>query len=211
MQEIFPSIFLVRPQRAAPKTQFPLLIRRRGGNILFATKDDISPFLNELQKLGGVSHMFLGDRHHAVPRTAANAKQLKAVLAASDIEAKALEPKGVHVQLQLPHERQQFAADLEIIPTPGHTPGAFSYLWTSERGKRFLFIGDTLVPIDGSWEFWVIKPRRAMFLTTLNFLAKLEFDVILSNSFACTPKAWFEVDAAARKTMFVDLRKRLQE
>jgi glyoxylase-like metal-dependent hydrolase (beta-lactamase superfamily II) len=210
MQEIFPSLFVVRPTRAPPKSQFPFLVRRSGGNVLFATKDDITPFLGELEKLGGVAHMLLGDRHHALPHTAAIAKKLNAVLTASDIEAKALKTSGVDVELQLPHERQQFAADLEIIPTPGHTRGAFSYLW-SNRKKRFLFIGDTLVPIDGSWHFYVTRPQRALLLESLEILARLEFDVILSNSFAAAPTAWLEVDAAGRKAMFAALRKRLKE
>ena len=36
-------------------------------------------------------------------------------------------------------------------------------------------------------------------------LADLDFDVILSNSFACTPSAWVEVNSKSRKKIFADL------
>lgn len=44
--------------------------------------------------------------------------------------------------------RQLIEDDLEVIPTPGHTPGATSYLW--EHGDhRFLFTGDSIGIEDG--------------------------------------------------------------
>ena len=36
--------------------------------------------------------------------------------------------------------------DFEIIPTPGHTPGATAFLW-----NRHLFTGDTVFLRDGEW------------------------------------------------------------
>jgi glyoxylase-like metal-dependent hydrolase (beta-lactamase superfamily II) len=131
-----------------------------------------------------------------------------APLTASTIEAKALKSAGVEVGRALPHERTQFAPDLEIIPTPGHTRGAFSYLWMN-RKKRYLFIGDTLVPEQGQWQIYVTRPNRELMLHTVNELAKLDFDVILSNSFAALPAAWFEVTAASRRKIFAEVRKRL--
>jgi hypothetical protein len=46
-------------------------------------------------------------------------------------------------------------------------------------------------------------------LKTVNALARVEFDVILSNSFAALPQAWFEVDGAHRTQMFAELGARL--
>jgi glyoxylase-like metal-dependent hydrolase (beta-lactamase superfamily II) len=124
-------------------------------------------------------------------------------LTASDIEAKALKSAGVEVGQALPHARTQFAHDLEIIPTPGHTRGAFSYLWTNGK-KRFLFIGDTLVPENGTWEVYVTRANRAAMARTIELLSTLEFDVILSNSFAAAPQAWFEVTPKSRSKIFSD-------
>lgn len=210
IQEIYPSLFLVRSAPAKEKTPYTYFVRRAGGNILFATKDDIAPFVDELQRLGGVERIFLGDRHHALPQTAALAKRFGAELCASQIEAKALIASGIAVGRTLSYERTKFAADLEIIPTPGHTPGAFSYLW-SNGGRKFLFIGDTLVPVEGTWQYWVPKSRRDQMLRTVQALAALEFHVILSNSFAATPTAWIEVDPTYRKKMFGELIQGLEK
>jgi glyoxylase-like metal-dependent hydrolase (beta-lactamase superfamily II) len=125
------------------------------------------------------------------------------VLTASDIEAKALKSAGVNVGQALPHARTQFADDLEIIPTPGHTRGAFSYLWTSGK-KRFLFIGDTLVPENGTWEVYVTRPNRAEMARTIKLLSTVEFDVILSNSIAAAPEAWLEITPNSRSKIFSD-------
>ena len=168
------------------------------------TKADVSAFLPELVAVGGVAHVLLGDRHHALPHTASLAKRLGPGLCCSQIEAAALGQKGVTVDHPLPYRRDRIDPDFDIIPTPGHTKGAFSYRWHSQ-GRKFLFIGDTLVPVEGSWQFFVSKPNRAEMRRTVQLLAELDFDVILSNSFAATPVAWIEIDPDSRRTMFAKL------
>jgi hypothetical protein len=199
--EIYPHLFLLRPARPPPKTGFTYLLRRDEGNVLFTTKASVQEDLAALDALGGVQHLLLGDRHHALPATAQLAKRFGTVLSASAIEAKVLAAQGVEIGGQFEYRRQTLATDLELLPTPGHTRGAFSYLWTSGK-RRFLFIGDTLVPVEGGWRYWVTKPNLGMFRETIGFLRGIEFDVILSNSFAATPVAWLEVDSGARQRLF---------
>ena len=208
--EIFPSLFWIHLAERVPGTPYTYLLRRDTGNILFNTKADLTAFEPELASLGGVQHILLGDRHHAAPHSVAFSRRMRAPLTASTIEAKALQSKGVEVGKVMPHERTKFSPDLEIIPTPGHTRGAFSYLWTN-RKKRYLFIGDTLVPESGQWQIYVTRPNREMMLHTVNELAKLEFDVILSNSFVALPTAWFEVTARSRKKIFDEVREKLTD
>jgi hydroxyacylglutathione hydrolase len=204
LEEIFPSLYWLRSPTRAAATPFTYLLRRSEGNILFGTKEDAAPFARELRSMGGVQSILLGDRHHALPESVAFARSMGTVLTASDIEAKALRAAGVEVGQALAHERTALAADLEIIPTPGHTRGAFSYLWTNAK-KRYLFIGDTLVPQNGAWEIYVNKPNRPLMARTLRLLATVKFEVILSNSFAATPLAWLEVTPAARSKIFTGL------
>jgi glyoxylase-like metal-dependent hydrolase (beta-lactamase superfamily II) len=199
--EIYPQLFLLRPARAPPNTGFTYLLRRDGDNVLFTTKASVQEDLAALDALGGVQHLLLGDRHHALPPTAKLAKRFGTVLSASTIEAKVLGAAGVQIGRQFEYRRQTLATDLELLPTPGHTRGAFSYLWTPGK-RRFLFIGDTLVPVDGGWRYWVTKPNLRVFRETIRFLRGIEFDVILSNSFAATPAAWLEVDTRARQRLF---------
>ena len=202
--EILPSLFVIEPRRKAEKTPVTYFLRRSEGNILLATKADISGAENEIAALGGVAHVLLGDRHHALAHTQAFAERLGPGLTCSAIEAKALKIQGVTVAHGLPLKPSPLAPDFEIVPTPGHTPGALSYLWT-HKGQRRLFIGDTLVPVDGEWRYWVTAPKRAVMRETVRSLSKLAFDVILSNSFAATPTPWREVDARERAAMFKTL------
>jgi hypothetical protein len=203
IRQIFPSLFLIRPKEATQNIPFSYLLKRDDGNVLFATKQDLSAYTEQIRELGGAQHILLGDRHHALPATVAFARRFGAVLSASDTEAKALATHGVTVGLKLASKRWRYAPDIEIIPTPGHTRGALSYLW-SHAGKRFLFIGDTLVPVNGEWQYWVTQPNRSIMRRSLEMLATVEFDVILSNSFAASPP-WIELDAGSRQQLFAHL------
>ncbi len=40
--------------------------------------------------------------------------------------------------------------DFEVIPIPGHTPGATAYLW-DDGERRHLFTGDSIYLSDGEW------------------------------------------------------------
>jgi len=199
--EIYPHLFLLRPALPPPKTGFTYLLQRDEGNVLFTTKASVQIDPAALDALGGVQQLLLGDRHHALPATAQLAKRFGTVLSASAIEAKVLAADGVKIGKQFEYRRQTLAADLELLPTPGHTRGAFSYLWTPGK-RRFLFIGDTLVPVEGGWRYWVTKPNLRAFRETIGLLRGIEFDVILSNSFAATPAAWLEVDIRSRRRLF---------
>ena len=208
LREIYPSLFLLLPARQEPKTQLTYLIKRAAGNILFATKADIKDSEPDIAKAGGVSLVLLGDRHQATPQTVAMAKRLGAPIIASSIEAGVLKKLGIEIDTPLPYQPSHLTPDLEIIPTPGHTKGAFSYLWTSGK-RRFLFVGDTIVPVNGSWQYWVSPPRRAEMRRTIEKLSALRFDVILSNSFAATPSGWLEAPPQYRKAMFAELSRSL--
>jgi glyoxylase-like metal-dependent hydrolase (beta-lactamase superfamily II) len=210
LKEIYPSLFLILPARQEPKVQWTYFMRRPAGNILFATKADIPDAEPDIEAAGGVSLILLGDRHHATPATVTMARRLGAPIMASRIEATALKKHGIEIDTPLPYQPCQLAPDLEIIPTPGHTTGAFSYLWTNGE-RRFLFIGDTIVPVDGSWQYWVSPPSRPEMRRTIEKLAALRFDVILSNSFAATPTGWLETPPPYRKAMFADLSRSLSQ
>ena len=199
INEIFPCLYLVRTPGA--KAQYTYLLRRPAGNILLATKADLVADWDALQALGPVSHILLGDRHHVGPASAGLSAKLGAPLSATKAEAAAARRPDLDIADILREGRYHLADDLEVIPTPGHTRGAVSYLW-SHDGRRFLFIGDTLVPIDGRWAFWVTRPNRPLMRDTIDRLKDVAFDVILSNSFACTPDAWFELGPDERAALF---------
>jgi glyoxylase-like metal-dependent hydrolase (beta-lactamase superfamily II) len=210
IHEIFPCLHLVRTAAPGAKVPYTYLLRRPAGNILLATKADMADNWDALRALGPVSHILLGDRHHVGAASAGLSAKLGVPLSATRAEAVAARQKDLSINDILPDGRYHLADDLEVIPTPGHTKGAVSYLWSHE-GRRFLFIGDTLVPIDGRWAFWVTPRNRPVMRQTIDRLRGVAFDVILSNSFACTPDAWFELGPDERAALFQSVTMALRD
>jgi glyoxylase-like metal-dependent hydrolase (beta-lactamase superfamily II) len=69
--------------------------------------------------------------------------------------------------------------DFEVIPTPGHTPGATAYLWDNGE-QRVLFTGDTIYLDDGQWIAAVLESSdREAYLESLELIASLDFDVLV--------------------------------
>ena len=75
--------------------------------------------------------------------------------------------------------RHTLGEDFEVIPTPGHTPGATAYLWTTGE-HRLLFTGDTIYLRDGEWVAAVLRSSdRGAYLESLELLRDLDFDVLV--------------------------------
>jgi glyoxylase-like metal-dependent hydrolase (beta-lactamase superfamily II) len=76
-------------------------------------------------------------------------------------------------------ERTMIDADLEVIPTPGHTVGTTSFLWNNGR-HRFLFTGDFIWIENGEWKAVVLSPQlRDDYLASLALVRDLDFDVLV--------------------------------
>jgi glyoxylase-like metal-dependent hydrolase (beta-lactamase superfamily II) len=69
--------------------------------------------------------------------------------------------------------------DFEIIPIPGHTPGATAFLWDSGE-HRMLFTGDSLYLRGGEWIVAVLEDSdRAAYIQSLELIKTLDFDVLV--------------------------------
>ena len=76
-------------------------------------------------------------------------------------------------------ERATLDGDFELIPIPGHTPGATAFLWHSGE-HRMLFTGDSVFLDDGEWVAAVVGGSdRASYVESLELLRGLEFDVLV--------------------------------
>ena len=77
------------------------------------------------------------------------------------------------------NQRASVDGDFELIPIPGHTPGATAFLWDS-GAHRFLFTGDSLYLRDGRWIVAVLEDSdRAAYVDSLGLIADLDFDVLV--------------------------------
>jgi glyoxylase-like metal-dependent hydrolase (beta-lactamase superfamily II) len=106
-------------------------------------------------------------------------------------------------------ERHQLGEGFELIPIPGHTPGATAFLY--ERGDhRFLFTGDSLYLRDGEWVAAVLETSdRAAYLESLELVRDLDFDVLVPWAATATGP-WFALtDAADRRARIAKIMDRL--
>src|SRR5215212_6653959 len=104
------------------------LLRRDGGNLLVYSSPAVDA--EAVTRLGGAGRILIGHWHETEFGGGADvAATLGATLTGE--RAAPLEPVG---------------DDLELIPIPGHTPGATAFLW---RGA--LFTGDSVYVDGGEW------------------------------------------------------------
>jgi hypothetical protein len=142
-----------------------LLERERGNLLLYST--------SALEDQGGVSRWYLNHRHEAMFLSGS----VTAPLFVHERERRSVEAKA-HVRAAF-SRRHTLDDDFEVIPTPGHTPGATAYLWDSGE-HRFLFTGDTIYLRDGEWVAAVLDSSdRAAYLDSLELIRELDFDVLV--------------------------------
>ena len=120
---------------------------------------------------------------------------------AADLDA----PTFVHARDRAPSEQRTAIAgtfsgperlgDFELIPIPGHTPGATAFLWDT-GDHRLLFTGDSIYLDEDEWvaAFNVSGVDRSAYVASLERLRELEFDVLVP--WAATAGHPFHADAA---------------
>jgi glyoxylase-like metal-dependent hydrolase (beta-lactamase superfamily II) len=153
------------PLPFAPSLQIrAFLLEREAGNLLVYSTTTAS---------GDVWRQYLNHGHEA--SFAAGAVKAPLFVHAAD-RAAVEETMDVRAAFS---RRHMLDDDFEVIPTPGHTPGATAYLWQS-GGQRFLFTGDTIYLRDGEWRAAVLPSSdRGAYLESLVLLRELDFDVLV--------------------------------
>jgi glyoxylase-like metal-dependent hydrolase (beta-lactamase superfamily II) len=140
------------------------VIERAGGNLLVYSAPTAR---------GDVWRQYLNHAHEAAFASAA----VTAPLFVHASDRKAVE-RTHHVRASF-SRRHMLDDDFEVIPTPGHTPGATAYLWDS-GDHRVLFTGDTIFLRDGRWVTAVLESSdRDAYRKSLELLRGLDFDVLV--------------------------------
>jgi hypothetical protein len=180
MERILPGLHASPPQALPFDPSLAIrsfLLQRDEGNLLLYRGDAIEGDVAAVDELGGISRQYLNHRHEASPMSGWIAERFDAPLfvhrADADSVSKATEPGAVFFQ------RHVVNPDFEVIPTPGHTPGATAYLW-SAGDHRVLFTGDSVHLRDGEWVAAVLQSSdRDTYLQSLGLIRSLEFDVLV--------------------------------
>ena len=147
------------------------LLQREGGNVLIYSTAGFDA--SATKPLGGIARQYLAHQHEA--RFAA--ESVSAPLFVHDADRPAVAER-MHVRGGF-SKRHVYEDDLEVIPIPGHTPGATAYLWDSGE-HRYLFTGDTLYLRDGEWVAAVLDSSdRKAYVESLELIKELDFDVLV--------------------------------
>ena len=142
-----------------------LLHRRQGSVLIYGGP--------EVPDADHVARAYLGHSHEAT--FGADVPGVPLFVHAAD-RAAAAEHRTVRAAFS---RRHTLDADLEVIPIPGHTPGATAYLWDTGE-HRLLFTGDTVYLRGGEWVAAVLSSSdREAYAASLELIRDLDFDVLV--------------------------------
>jgi glyoxylase-like metal-dependent hydrolase (beta-lactamase superfamily II) len=182
MKQIYPDLWRTAPEHPLPDDLPDLMMHayllvREHGNVLFCRSEHQADH-QQIGDLGGITHQYLTHWHEAAPGLA----RIREMFGSKLVCHRLAEPtvsRFSPVDLTFA-TREVHLGDIEVIPTPGHTPGSTCFLYESPHGKTYLFAGDTLFPSRGGWQAVVFEDGNAAELRdSLALLRRLEPDVVL--------------------------------
>ncbi len=186
MRQLCPDLWETRADAPFPglTTHGYLWTGGAAGNVLFYSLLTDADF-EALDGLGGLAHQYLSHRDEAGPMLATIAQRFGPRLHAPAAEVADI---AEHARVDVPlADRHTDDNGIEVIPTPGHSPGSTSYLVSGADGARYLFTGDTVIlGDDGRWFAGYIPPmsQAEPLAASLRLLATLTPDVVISSAFA---------------------------
>ena len=204
LTKIRDDLFQTRMDSPSPGlTTHAYLWRGPAGNVLFYNPAGEAEF-DEIEKLGGVSAQYLSHLDEAGPSLTRIAERFGRQLHAPAAELEAIAKHG-RVDVVLDAVRHVDSNEVEVLPTPGHSPGSTCYLVTGAGGERYLFTGDTIFPtaVD-TWSTFVVPGRGdpAAMRDSIKLLGSVEPDVVISSAFG--GETAIETVDAARWAKIID-------
>lgn len=149
------------------------LLRRERGNLLLYSTTAVSGDMPAVTRAGGIARHYLNHSHEALFAT----ERIGLPVFVHEAERAAV--TGRYRIRGTFSRRHMLDEDFEVIPTPGHTPGATAYLWDSGE-HRVLFTGDTIYLQDGEWVAAVLSSSdREAYIHSLELLGALDSDVLV--------------------------------
>jgi glyoxylase-like metal-dependent hydrolase (beta-lactamase superfamily II) len=175
MDVVIPGLYASAPQPLpfAPSSDMrAFLCRREQGNVLVYTTPELESEAQAIEELGGISRRYLNHHHEAGFLSPCPSPLWVHERERREV-AEETEVGGTFSSRHLLND------DLEVIPVPGHTPGATAYLWDTGE-HRALFTGDTIYLSDGEWVAAVLESSdRDSYIASLELIRELDFDVLV--------------------------------
>lgn len=169
------------------------LLERAAGNVIVYNSPGLTTAATPIRDLGGATRLLVNHSHEAMY----GEPELDVPVFVHERDGRetgrSMRVAGVFTG------RESLDGDLEVIPTPGHTPGTTSYLWDSGR-HRFLFTGDFLWLDHGEWTAVVLGSSvRSEYLDSLSLVRELDFDVLVPWGTTRSDPSVVVVDAAEKR------------
>ncbi|WP_232716415.1 MBL fold metallo-hydrolase [Gordonia metallireducens] len=183
MRQVLPDLWETTTDNPFPGLTTHAYLWMSDRNALFYSMASDAEF-DDLEKLGGVDDQYLSHQDEAGPILGRVEDRFGATLHAPAPEIERI-GRFARVDIAIA-ERYVDDNGVEVIPTPGHTPGSTCYLVPGDDGLRYLFTGDTLyVNASGRWTAGYLPFSDASTLAeSLHLLAHVDPDVVISSAFA---------------------------
>lgn len=187
MKQIYPDLWQSAPEQPFPDS-FPevttrayLLRLTSGENVLFYSTG-LDGELAPMEALGGITRQYLSHRDEAGPALAQIRERFGSRLYCHALEVEAVSRYCTADEVIRGHEVEP--GGIEIIHTPGHTPGSLCFLYASPHGMTYLFTGDTLlIGADGRWDNGYLPfSDRDTLIASLEMLRTIRPDVVLPSA-----------------------------
>lgn len=167
---------------ATPPSQLPFdrrfefksfVLQLENENIVIYHSSHLKEAQQDIQELGDVTKVLMNHEHESL----GGRYQLDVPYLINAQDANAL--KGSITVDGYLNERQMIDEDLEVIPTPGHTPGTTMFLWDNGI-HRYLFSGDFLCFEGNTWRTVILgSSDRKSSIQSLEMIKELDFDVLV--------------------------------
>ncbi|HXZ68996.1 MAG TPA: MBL fold metallo-hydrolase, partial [Alphaproteobacteria bacterium] len=154
----------------------------------------------EIEALGNISKMLICDMHYKDRSFDDLTKSFGAFTYCSEIEGPDV-AKSVKAMRTFPFKRHKLEPDFEVIPAPGHRPGACCFLLTLKDSK-VLFSGDVVFTDGKTGQAFPKSGWMKQMLATLDMLAGLDFDLLVCNGRASDPSCSVKLSTAAKRKAF---------
>jgi hypothetical protein len=180
LDTVVPGLYASAPERLPFGRALDIrayLLEREAGNLLIYRSDSLRSEEAAIRERGGIARQYLNHWHEAAPVVDWVAQTFDAPLFVHADDAPEVSAVA-HVRATF-SRRHKLDDDFEVIPIPGHTPGATAYLWDT-GSHRVLFTGDTIYLSRGRWAAAVLASSdRERYLESLELIRGLDFDVLV--------------------------------
>ena len=183
MQQLYADLWQTRVENpfSDVMTHAYIILHTEGNILVYNTShpDDI----HAMEALGGLRLHCLSHRHEAGDSLQIINEKYHPQLCIDRLEASYITQRNVTVELT---ETTTLAKGFRAIPTPGHTSGGFSYVYSSPTGLTYLFTGDTFFQSHSRWSTFILTDQggnAAHLAESLMTLRALQPGVVLCSAF----------------------------